>query len=66
MPRLFTPSQLYSTTNADLQAMSQADQAAFYQQLLALWAIQTAETDACYLAADYDLVASNRRYEWGE
>lgn len=61
-PRTFTRHQLlHGITTAEYAAMSSEDQQAFNKGLLAIWS-----HDDHYVQGDYDLIASNRRFELGE
>ena len=67
MPRTFTVHDLTSgITIGQYNAMSPDDQRAFDLALVALWESNARTADDAYLSGDYDLVGSNRRFEWGE
>ena len=67
MTRTFTPHDLTSgITIGQYNAMSLEDRRAFDLALVSLWEHNARTADDAALARDYDLVGSNRRFEWGE
>lgn len=67
MSRTFTRAELTSTiTTETYNALPADDRDAFDRQLTAMWADDYAWQARLEVAADYDLIASRRRYEIGE
>lgn len=62
MPRQFHPSDLHTITTSDYDAMSPADQRAYWEFVLAQWL----RTDDAFLDGDYERTGSIPNTAWGE